>query len=550
MTEQNLKNKEIYLNLCKETWDFDDDSMKYVEHRLSDDWEPVPEIKELINLPNVKYEDQRIRFKMDMTDAKVQSFFEEDDAAYKLFLSIFSHALATLKNKYSTEISYRDFISNKVIFRKNSTKIKKVFEIVYKENNNAFEQDYCIHYEEKKCADNIVKSFEKIGAYKKSAKELDFVISLNPIDWLLSSTAESFSSCFNINNSSGGYQYCLGLPFLCGDKNRMMLYITDGRKKEFEGIKVDSVQTRTWCILNENGNFNIVKWYPNDKIGYMPVRNITGCNKFYDKTTFTKSKYNLDILTSKLGAYFGVYLDMGELKIIDDKLYMVGNHKGCQQIFSKTLLKCNDNISNSFTNPKPYIPRLDKSLGFDIKKWREYGYHFDKLFTTLKCGICKNDKAGVFVNFQKYHFICFDCYKERFFQCESCGSTSVKTESTKIVETIDGKKIQLCDECAKRAEEHTCSCCGKYAPNLVNLTTVGGGKKLCKTCYEKEGYSQCGNCGEHKKDCKVYYYTFAKTKSILCDSCSHERDTGINDFPAFRYYPMIKIKLGGNRLNV
>ena len=161
MTEQNLKNKEIYLNLCKETWDFDDDSMKYVEHRLSDDWEPVPEIKELINLPNVKYEDQRIRFKMDMTDAKVQSFFEEDDAAYKLFLSIFSHALATLKNKYSTEISYRDFISNKVIFRKNSTKIKKVFEIVYKENNNAFEQDYCIHYEEKKCADNIVKSFLK-----------------------------------------------------------------------------------------------------------------------------------------------------------------------------------------------------------------------------------------------------------------------------------------------------------------------------------------------------------------------------------------------------
>jgi hypothetical protein len=48
------------------------------------------------------------------------------------------------------------------------------------------------------------------------------------MDWLLSSTKENFSSCFNIDNSSGGYHYSLGLPFLAGDKNRVMIYISSG----------------------------------------------------------------------------------------------------------------------------------------------------------------------------------------------------------------------------------------------------------------------------------------------------------------------------------
>ena len=70
------------------------------------------------------------------------------------------------------------------------------------------------------------------------------------MDWLLASTAEKFSSCFNLDNpNGGGYSFCLGIPFLSGDKNRMMLYITDGTKKEFMGLKVDSVQTRTWCLF-------------------------------------------------------------------------------------------------------------------------------------------------------------------------------------------------------------------------------------------------------------------------------------------------------------
>ena len=35
--------------MCNKVWNLDDESMKYLEKRLSDDWEPVPEFKALID---------------------------------------------------------------------------------------------------------------------------------------------------------------------------------------------------------------------------------------------------------------------------------------------------------------------------------------------------------------------------------------------------------------------------------------------------------------------------------------------------------------------
>ena len=49
MTEIYNKNRQNYLDLCNKVWNLDDESMKYLEKRLSDDWEPVPEFKALID---------------------------------------------------------------------------------------------------------------------------------------------------------------------------------------------------------------------------------------------------------------------------------------------------------------------------------------------------------------------------------------------------------------------------------------------------------------------------------------------------------------------
>ena len=516
MTELNAKNKEIYLNLCKKIWDFDDESMSYVNKRLSDDWEPVPEIKELINSPNSTYEDQRIRFKINMSDPQVQSFFEQDDSSYRMFVTKFKSVIASLKSFYNVNITYNDFITNKVVFRKCPTKIKKVFEIAYEEHPESFRKDFCYSYEKKSCAEEIVKAFERIGASKKSAKQLEFVISLNPIDWLLSSTSEEFSSCFNLNNSKeGGYQYCLGLPFLCGDKNRMMLYITGGRKKEFQGIKVDSVQTRTWCILNETGSFNIVKWYPNDTIGHQPVRLITGCDKFDNRDSFTRSKYNLDILSSKLGAYFGVYSDMGKLKPIDNKLYLCGNSKTGQQIFSKNLVDCKE-VTTSFSNIQTRFSDLNVSFRFVIPDWIKGGFHFDKMFNTLRCNCCDEDKAGVAVSIntgkRSYNYVCFDCYKNNFKQCKRCGSIREASEKSRKVETLSGEFIELCESCFAESANRICSCCGKYDDEGDNLVRTTEANKICKSCARINGYEKCDDCGKYSTHCTTRFNSFLKSK--------------------------------------
>lgn len=86
-----------------------------------------------------------------------------------------------------------------------------------------------------------------IGEYKKpKAKSLELVVSLNPIDWFLCSTGEKWSSCMSLE---GGYLFWVGLPLLVGDKNRALIYITDGTKKEYQGMVVDRFLSRSWGML-------------------------------------------------------------------------------------------------------------------------------------------------------------------------------------------------------------------------------------------------------------------------------------------------------------
>ena len=523
MTEINLKNRQAYLDICKTVWDLDEQSLSYIEKRTSDEWEPVPELKALIGANGSTYEDQRIRYDMNMGDTTIQSFFENDDTAYHTFCSTFRHILSVLKRQYSCNIGYKEFIENKVIFQKNQTKIKKVFEIAYAANKEEFESDSYCEYSKEKCAEWIVKKFEVIGASKKSAKKLQFVISFNPMDWLLASTAEKFSSCFNLNNESGGYQYCLGLPFLAGDKNRMMLYITDGSKKEFMGIKVDSVQTRTWCLLDKSGNFNIVKWYPNDTVGVNPVVSITKNSKFKNRDTFSKSKYNLDIISTKKGAVIGVYSDMGRLKAEDNKLFIVGNGKDGQQIFTKNLIDVTGNGRNSFRFGEMEAARQFgiSGCGYRVSKWKQLGLHLDLFFPTLRCKKCGQDKAGFLLR-NENGYLCYDCYKDSICICEQCSNEFIKTDKINTVETTEGKIIKLCPSCYAQAQKRICSCCGKYSKEALTLTADG--QKVCKSCLEsgRSGYYKCDDCQTITKDVVITFNTLTNEKMVRCKRCAEK----------------------------
>lgn len=526
MTEVNEKNKKAYLELCEDVWNLDKESMEYIKNRLSDDWKPVSEFDELFKIPNSKYEDQRIIIDLNMSNPATQEFFEKDDQAYKLFKEIFSRAISCCRDDYNCNINYKEFIENKVVFRKNVTKIKKVFETIYAENNKAFEYDFT-DYSPEVCSEKIVKAFERIGSYKKSAKKLKFVISFNPMDWLLASTAEKFSSCFNLDNKSGGYSYCLGLPFLCGDKNRMMLYISSGEKKNFMGIEVDSVMSRTWCILDKSGTFNIVKWYPNDVIPVESVNAITGNGNFVSRNYFKGGKYPLDVISTKKGAVIGVYSDMGRWEVEDNKLVHVGNGKDGQQYFTKNLLNPRE-ISDSsfrFNNMNLSGFSIDQP-GYRVKEWKKLGLHVDLMFPTAKCVICKDDTKGGFFTKEK-GFVCYTCYKENICSCISCGEIFNKKEATlQKIKTTSNKIVELCESCLKKA--CVCSCCGRYFDTTSYSTDDE--KRICMDCIEKNNYCRCDDCGSYSKSLTAKYNPFEKTLERVCSKHDNESSSEYSTF--------------------
>ena len=111
--------------------------------------------------------------------------------------------------------------------------------------------------------ENIKLFFETIGRKKLPLKNgaAYFVISLNMADFMLASTAESWTSCINLeSNYEGGYW--AGLPGLIGDKNRAIMYFTDLSKKEFRGIKSYKMISRTWLLLGRETKSSKIKDLP------------------------------------------------------------------------------------------------------------------------------------------------------------------------------------------------------------------------------------------------------------------------------------------------
>ena len=549
MTELNLANKKNYLDLCREVWDLSDESLDYIDKRISDEWKPVPEIEQLIKSCKGTYEDLRLRIDLNMADKNILSIFEKSDKAYEMFLSKFRNVLTFLSLHYSVDITYKDFIENKVIFKKNSTKIKKVFETVYKEHNEIYERDFSCYYNEDDCSKSIVSAYEKISSYKKSAKKIQFVISLNPIDWLLASTSENFKSCLCLDHPEGGYRYCLGLPFLCGDKNRMMLYITDGSTKEFQGIVVDSVQTRTWCILDKSSRFTIVKWYPNNTIGVDPVKKITKNNNFISREEFDGGKYPLDVISTKKGIVASIYNDMGSWEVQDDKL--VHNRDGsAQQIFTKNLIPLDGRgytkTSFSLEGYRNLPVRVD---GYRIPNWRKCGASVDLLTSTMRCVCCgSNDKGGFSVKHKDYEsFYCYDCYKDNTVTCYICGESKIKTKNQKTFVNIKNKEVFICESCESQIHSYTCSCCNKVAD--YGLDKLENGERICKNCIIKNEYGKCDSCGKLYKNLTVNINFSDKTNLKYCEKCIADGSIVTSPTPVYgRFWKNMQVVYRGNNI--
>ena len=83
MSEQDLINRENYLKIVKKVWSLDDESMKFIEKRTTDEWQPPQEYKDF--LKNYKYENQRYRIPVDFDNPEVSRQIEKFDESFSAF---------------------------------------------------------------------------------------------------------------------------------------------------------------------------------------------------------------------------------------------------------------------------------------------------------------------------------------------------------------------------------------------------------------------------------------------------------------------------------
>lgn len=102
--------------------------------------------------------------------------------------------------------------------------------------------------------------------HKKS--DIKCCLSLNYADWLLASTKNSWSSCFNLEDDRG---YWRGLAGIIDDRNRLLIFFTDGKEKEFHGIKSFNMIERCWGFISrpidksEGYKLHLMRVYPDSR---------------------------------------------------------------------------------------------------------------------------------------------------------------------------------------------------------------------------------------------------------------------------------------------
>ena len=166
----------------------------------------------------------------------------------------------------------------------------------------------------------------KIGFPKK---DMELVISCNPADMFMASTSEKWGSCINVD-SDYAEAYWAGLPGAIIDKNRAIAYITDGQKKEYNGIVVDRFIARTWLLTMRSKKYHrsfiqVVREYP-ISVNFAGLLNSTFEGKYLFDNHFPTgitggsiiSKYKFETLYHNVDGYVKklcyIYLDTTSIK--------------------------------------------------------------------------------------------------------------------------------------------------------------------------------------------------------------------------------------------
>jgi RNAse (barnase) inhibitor barstar len=290
---QELKNKFKIFELVKNHFSLNKESLDLFKYRLFyerlipkefEDMKQYPDLRRRVRISEDKYEE--LDQGWDIFTNNFQSFVDTYEVKYSNFRkNKIKVNNQEMKFKKALEFYYlnnlqnaiKEFIGNKIhgnFFIKKSQKgncltIAKWYASTYctdcKQNCRIEPTEYNAHLKNGEKIDyitteiknliktSILKILEQVGAKRIPNCGLEVVLSLNFADWFLCSTGEKWTSCISLD-STYDYAYWTGLPALIGDKNRGLVYLTDGSKKNYNGIVVDKIYSRTWIMLTRMTN--------------------------------------------------------------------------------------------------------------------------------------------------------------------------------------------------------------------------------------------------------------------------------------------------------
>jgi hypothetical protein len=154
------------------------------------------------------------------------------------------------KEKENEDLSEQ---SKRPCFNSDTGKIEVRINIGHEEEQHhlLYKEDISQERYEKKMSDiidSLISILNTKYISKKDKKKIKLCFSLNFADWILASTKNNWTSCLSLESS---YGYWKGLAGLVGDKNRLMIFTTDMKEKEFCGIKSYNMIERMWVFTME-----------------------------------------------------------------------------------------------------------------------------------------------------------------------------------------------------------------------------------------------------------------------------------------------------------
>ena len=503
MNEIDIKNIEIIDSLVSKYFSLEENSLKIFREKIRN---PVtdPEIEKIFS----GSQDLRVRYKIP------DEYLETLDIGWYHFKEYFPYF-------YSMgNINYTSFRDNKIAYKGKILKLKKALYDFYLENNvlaanflglKKFEKDipeYTAELEKR-----IIMNLDKVGVYKLPSNGMEIVLSLNFADWFLCSTAEDWSSCLNLNSNFHG-AYWSGLPGLVTDKNRLMVYITEKRKKDFLGIKVDSFISRSWMMLDTANVFNLLRFFPSEKIKTNDINDIIKLPCRVGKSWISKNPIDLLYFTNGKSSF--AYLDYSKImQRLDGKFTMESNKDG--------RFSYHDKIKNKIIEGKSI---------FYFKYGFSYLVEQSMDIETIYRHSCIN--CGKFVEELKEFenmLLCNHCYKELVVTCSHCGKVASRGRNNDwlMVEEIVGGGGIVCHECALTYYDN-CKHCGNYklkekiihiTQSMDDLSKKIPTRKVCKDCLEylEIDYKYCHTCKNAiinpNEDDFIYLYN----DEIICKKC-------------------------------